>query len=213
MITLYRLSAALFCWFVLIGNAYYFHDASFRFFTDLGWLGITLYFTLAMIPLDRIQPLYHYLKATVLTFPWIVTLVFWSLLYQDFLGANLLGRFFLGAPHSLNLILILTELVFGNDRLERNEVVYPLVTIYLYLAYSAVWKVTGTPWPYSFMDDLFASEWWIIVLTFFGLSVAVGIAFSLSYGLIHCRESFRSKKSQANPLNSSDELLSPQETV
>jgi hypothetical protein len=73
------------------------NDASFSYFTSLTFWGIAFYFLFAashtffyahrgLAPLDRwprpLQALHSLLYTTIVTFPFLVTIVFWAILYD-----------------------------------------------------------------------------------------------------------------------------------
>lgn len=101
-LAVYRLTFALFCWSNLIASWVWdgiHNDAigpEFSYFTNLTWWGITCYMTIAGLHttiyalrgeslLHRwwrpLQALHSLLYTTVITFPFIVTIVYWAILY------------------------------------------------------------------------------------------------------------------------------------
>lgn len=100
-----RLLFALFCWANLFACFGYdaIHDpgtigAQFSYFTNLTWWGITCYMTVAAVHtfvyvqkgyswLDRwwrpLQLLHSFFYTTIVTYPFLVTIVYWVILYKN----------------------------------------------------------------------------------------------------------------------------------
>jgi hypothetical protein len=125
-----------------INIAYHFQGLSwFKFLTHWSWVGLLLYFSAAVIislnenrimkySFTKLFVIYDILFATVITIPWMVTIIFWSILNSIYTARqDAIGRFDALNPHTFNLILILIEIILCKSIPGKYDISYPLIAL------------------------------------------------------------------------------------
>ncbi|KAF2750474.1 hypothetical protein M011DRAFT_418450 [Sporormia fimetaria CBS 119925] len=139
---------------------------SFSYFTHLTWWGLAFYFlfaalhtgtyaftgrsTLARWP-KVLQLAHGIFYSTITVYPWIVTIVFWALLYSSF--ESPFATWTNASQHALNSVFALFEIVFPRTApLPFIHIVPIVILLALYLALAYVTHATQSFYVYSFLD-------------------------------------------------------------
>lgn len=196
-------------------ETYSIHDVhkSFSFFTILCYWGICFYFVLAAIHtfsyalnggtplLNRfprpLQALHYLFWTTIVTYPFLVTIVYWGVLFSPFkttfaLWSNI-------SQHGLNSAFGLFELFF--TRINPAPWIHLLWLIILLIGYLGVAYITLATkhyYVYSFLNPKPSSEGGVgkagVVGYVFGIAVAIILIFCISKGLQWVRKWATEKK-------------------
>ncbi|KAF1808970.1 hypothetical protein P152DRAFT_517158 [Eremomyces bilateralis CBS 781.70] len=140
---------------------------SFSYFTSLTFWGIAFYYAFAAFhtgsfwfagkPLlarwpTALQYLHAIFYTTITTFPFVVTIVFWAVLFDTF--STPFDTWSNVTQHALNLLFAVLEILI--PRTERPPVVYVaalVVLLALYLGLAYITYATEGFYVYSFLDD------------------------------------------------------------
>jgi hypothetical protein len=181
----------------------------FSYFTVLTYWGLAFYFLFAAIHtftfartgtplLDRfprpLQALHSLFYTTVVTYPFLVTAVYWGVLYSGtwfalpFFGWTNVSR------HMLNSVMAFFELLM--TRTERPlwiHMLWVIVIEALYLALAYITRATKGFYVYSFLDPATKGSG-MVVAYIFGIAVAVIVIFLLVVGFTVLRNWITEKK-------------------
>lgn len=140
----------------------------FSYFTVLTYWGLLFYFLFAALHTltyaVKGQPLIHRfprpLKAlhalfysTVVTYPFLVTIVYWAILYEDPWYAETFDAWKEVSQHAVNSFFALFELVVPRtEPLPWIHAFWLVVILALYLALAYITYATKGFYPYSFLD-------------------------------------------------------------
>jgi len=182
------------------------HDAGgfFSYFTNLSYTGITSYFwasgiqTLAYAlrgqktyPLQRwpriLQFLHRLLFSCITTFPFVVTVVYWSLLSS----AETFGTRYLGwsniSQHALNSVFALFEILLTHAGPSPwSHLVFLLLFLVGYLGIAYITHATEGFYTYSFLDP--NKQHGFLAAYIVGIAVGECIVFSVVWGVCYLRE-------------------------
>lgn len=130
------------------------------------------------------------LFSLVATLPWVVSLGYWLLLRNQFIDETTLeDHFFSFVPHATNILITLIELFLSQNKLSKLGWVYPVIALYLYLAYSALLRYQfDIPWPYGFMATLLEGKAWMAAAFVIGGAILTIILYYISYLLVILRD-------------------------
>ncbi|KAI1082060.1 hypothetical protein F5B20DRAFT_46194 [Whalleya microplaca] len=179
--------------------------ASFSYFTVLTYwglafyLGISAYHTLSYArhhgrsaaPLASwprpLQTLHALLYTTAATFPFLVTIVYWAVLYGD-------GPWFPTtwqawsnvSQHALNSVFALVEIALPRtDPPPWTHLPWLIVILALYLALAYVTRASEGFYTYSFLDPGLQGS--LVAAYVFGIAVGIVVIFAVVWGLIWTR--------------------------
>ncbi|GAW08020.1 hypothetical protein LENED_010055 [Lentinula edodes] len=207
MIALYTLATLL---VILIWQATILHDADgyFSYFTELTHIGIcsyywasftqTLFYALRQrhsiertpeYPLQRwpriFQLLHVMLGTTIISYPILVTIVFWALLASPAVFSTKFGTWSNISIHVLNTAWSLFEMIGTNSPPPRWSMLPCMIIILaLYLALAYVTHATQGFYPYSFLNPSTSHS--LLAGYIIGIAVAACIVFTLGKTIIHC---------------------------
>ncbi|KAJ5464180.1 hypothetical protein N7475_007315 [Penicillium sp. IBT 31633x] len=198
---------------------------SFSYFTWLTYWGIGFYMLFAAIHtacyartgrsvlLDRwpraFRVLHSLLYATVTTFPFLVTIVFWVLLFsppwykKTFTGWQNISQ------HALNSVYALLEIIIPATAPQPFIAIpFLLLILLLYLCVAYITKHTEGFYPYSFLDvGDHGQKSGLVTGYCFGILAAVLVIFLVSRGLIHLRRWLthgKVKRARRDPIRARD---------
>ncbi|KAF2271352.1 uncharacterized protein EI97DRAFT_428422 [Westerdykella ornata] len=142
-------------------------ERSFSYFTNLTYWGLAFYFLFAALhsgsyaftgtPLlarwpKVLQIAHGMFYSTIVVYPWIVTIVFWALLYSSF--DSPFSTWTNTSQHALNAVYALFEIIFPRtDPLPFIDLVPVVVILALYLGLAYVTHATQGFYVYSFLDN------------------------------------------------------------
>ncbi|OAQ76500.1 alpha beta hydrolase fold-1 protein [Purpureocillium lilacinum] len=176
---------------------------SFSYFTVLTYWGLAFYLLAAAVHtgtyaltgrplLDRLpQPLralHSLFYTTVVTLPFLVTIVFWAVIYKGAWFPTVFEGWHNVSQHAMNSLFALFELVV--PRTAPPNPVHLLWLILILLGYLAVAYVTLADqgfYTYSFLDHDAVGGRGYVAAYAFGIAVAIVIIFGVAYGLIWLR--------------------------
>ncbi|KAG5937627.1 hypothetical protein E4U53_008169 [Claviceps sorghi] len=183
---------------------------SFSYFTVLTYWGLAFYFAVSAVHtlsyarrlarrpqsptclLDALpralQALHSLFYTTVVTLPFLVTAVYWALLYKGRWFAVEFDAWRNVSQHALNSVVALFEVVFS--RVEEPPWVHALWLLAIALGYLAVAYLTVATqgwYTYDFLDhDALGGRGYVAAYVF-GIAVGVVLAFAVVRGLIWLR--------------------------
>ncbi|KAJ4483013.1 hypothetical protein C8J55DRAFT_535625 [Lentinula edodes] len=236
MIALYTLATLL---VILIWQATILHDADgyFSYFTELTHIGIcsyywasftqTLFYALRQrhsiertpeYPLQRwpriFQLLHVMLGTTIISYPILVTIVFWALLASPAVFSTKFGAWSNISIHVLNTAWSLFEMIGTNSPSPRWSMLPCMIIILaLYLALAYVTHATQGFYPYSFLNPSTSHS--LLAGYIIGIAVAACIVFTLAKTIMWARTRIAFKNASAttfeirelqNPRNQSPAL-------
>lgn len=178
---------------------------SFSYFTVLTFWGLAFYFAFAALhtltyalrgrplldawprPLQALHALFY---TTVVVFPWLVTIVYWAVLYTDPWYPTEFAAFSNVAQHALNAAFALFEIVVPRTAASQMRPVHMLwlivlLALYLGLAY-LTYERRGF-YVYPFLDPD-ANGPGILVAYIFGIAVGTLLVFGIVKGLVWVRQ-------------------------
>ncbi|KAI2626392.1 hypothetical protein GGS21DRAFT_271677 [Xylaria nigripes] len=174
---------------------------SFSFFTVLTYWGIALYNLTAAIhtllyalngsaPLHRfprpLQALHAFFSTTVTTYPYLVTIVFWSILASPKTLATSYSAWDNISQHMLNSVFATVEIVLSRTNPPPFiHLVFLLVILILYLALAYITRATEGFYTYDFLDP--GKQGPLVAAYVFGVAIGICVLFVLSRGLVWLR--------------------------
>jgi hypothetical protein len=154
-------------WYVAHGEAVQARH-SFSFFTVLTYWGITFYFLVASIHtfayartgspyLDRfprqLQALHSLYYTSVTTYPFLVTIVYWGILFSGPWFTVEFSAWSNISQHAMNSVFALFEIIFTRtDPLPLIHLFWLIVILALYCGLAYVTKATRNYYVYPFLD-------------------------------------------------------------
>ena len=174
------LTASLLCWRLTVEGYKYFY-----YLTNWNWILNFLFFAAALTHRNpSFSPLLNSLFAAVQPISWIVTIVFWALLFDSTKAP--VDLFSQSISHSLNLLLPLIDLFLNRIILHLPHILCPIIFSLLYMGTVMVCHlVYGASWPYDFLISVnggmsgginigytiaFVIGFWVICLLFVGFT-------------------------------------------
>ncbi|KAJ4165195.1 hypothetical protein LMH87_006837 [Akanthomyces muscarius] len=185
---------------------------SFSFFTVLTYWGLAFYFAVAaahtlsylrsggrdslLARLPRpLQALHALFYTSVVTLPFLVTIVYWGVLFSGPWFARRYDAWSNVSEHALNSVLALFELLLA--RAAPPLWAHALWLIVILLAYLAVAFITLADqgwYTYSFLDHDSVGGRGYVAAYVFGIAVGILVIFLVVWGLIHLRVWVTEKK-------------------
>ncbi|KAH6845319.1 hypothetical protein B0I37DRAFT_379787 [Chaetomium sp. MPI-CAGE-AT-0009] len=176
-------------------------QASFSYFTSLTYWGLGFYFLVAAIHtftyartgvalLDRfprpLQALHSAFYTTVVVYPFIVTIVFWVLLFPGTWFDQVFNGWSNVSQHALNSAFALFEVVLPRtDPPPPLHMLWLILVLALYLALAYVTYADKGFYTYSFLDS--EKQGALVAAYVFGIAVGCIIVFGIVWGLIWLR--------------------------
>lgn len=181
---------------------------TFSYFTHLTYWGLGFYFLFASLHtftyarygkplLDRwprlLKALHAFLYTTVVTYPFIVTAVYWKLLGDSTTFATMYNSWTNISQHAMNSGFALFEIVLTRtDTMKWVHIVYLIVVLALYLSLAYITKATKGFYTYSFLDASGGSG--KVAAYIIGILVTAVIVFLLVQGIIWVRKWLTERK-------------------
>lgn len=183
------------------------------YFTRLTYVGLTAYFSVAALhtgvfvlslrqlkrgtvsrapwfPLQKwgrfLQFLHLYLFSTIITFPIIVTVVYWAFLADSNTWSTPFNAWTNISMHALNTVFLVIELIFGRLRLYWGYWIFTIITLGLYLGLAYLVHSVDHIWVYNFLDPTRPNAH--VAAYIVGIPVAETVVFVVVWGLIHLRD-------------------------
>ena len=171
--------------------------ARFSYFTVLTYWGLGFYFLAAAIhtlayaltgasPLARLprllQAAHVALRTTIVVFPFVVTLVYWSLIYNRAVGfPTAFVRWTNVSEHGLNSLFALVEILVSRAASPPSlHQLWLLVVLALYLALAYVTRAVQGVYVYTFLDPA-RHRHGLVAAYVFGIAVAALLLFWFSW--------------------------------
>ncbi|CAM1504656.1 Fc.00g022470.m01.CDS01 [Cosmosporella sp. VM-42] len=176
---------------------------SFSYFTILTYWGLAFYFLVAAIHtltyairgrslLDRfprpLQALYSFFYTTIVTFPFLVTIVYWGVLYKSWFTVEFTAWENI-SQHALNSLFALFEIFI--PRTSPMLWVHILWLILILAGYLAVAYITLADqgwYTYNFLDHDKVGGRGIVAAYIIGIAVGIVIIFCIVYGVVWVRK-------------------------
>ncbi|KAI0977011.1 hypothetical protein F4678DRAFT_132173 [Xylaria arbuscula] len=175
--------------------------SNFSFFTVLSYWGLAFYFLTSSFhtfiyarrgsaPLDTwpapLQFLHSLLYSTAITYPLLVTIIFWALLSSPATLATTYSTWSNISQHALNSGFALLEIVLPRTN-PGPWIHLPFLIFFLalYLALAYLTHATKGFYPYSFLDPGLQHS--LVAAYVFGIAIGICILFGLSWGLVWVR--------------------------
>ncbi|KXH53608.1 hypothetical protein CSIM01_08878 [Colletotrichum simmondsii] len=184
---------------------------SFSYFTVLTYWGLAFYFLISAIHtftyahsgtplLDRfprpLQALHAFYYSTIVTYPFIVTIVYWAIIYSAPWYTEQFEAFSNISQHGLNSAFALFEIVIPRTsaaQLEWVHMLWLIIVLALYLALAYVTYYTQGFYTYDFLNiDKNGSG--KVAAYIIGIAVAGIVFYLIAKGLIWLREWVTEKK-------------------
>ncbi|KAK2004726.1 hypothetical protein LX36DRAFT_649525 [Colletotrichum falcatum] len=184
---------------------------SFSYFTVLTYWGLGFYFLISAIHtityarsgsplLERfprpLQALHAFYYSTVITYPFIVTIVYWAVIYQAPWYADEFSAWSNVSQHGLNSAFALFEIVVPRTtaaQLAWVHIFWLLIVLALYLALAYVTYYTEGFYTYAFLD-IQKNGSGRVAAYIVGIAVAGIVFFLVAKGLIWLRTWVTEKK-------------------
>lgn len=183
---------------------------SFSYFTDLTYWGISFYFLVAAVHtlayaltsrplLDRfprsLQALHSLLYTTVVTFPFLVTIVYWTILYEGPWFKLEFNAWSNISQHAMNSIFALFEIVIPRTNPPLWVHIFWLVLILMgYLGVAFITLAAQGWYTYSFLDYHAVGGRGYVAAYCVGIAVGILVIFCVVWGLVWARRWITEKK-------------------
>ncbi|KAI3318530.1 hypothetical protein HD806DRAFT_511925 [Xylariaceae sp. AK1471] len=175
--------------------------AAFSYFTVLTYWGIAFYALISAIhtfsyaryntaPLDRwprpLQALHSLFYASVTTFPFLVTIVFWALLSSPRTLATQYSTWSNISQHALNSVYALVEVLLPRTNPSPwIHLPFLILILALYLALAYLTHATKGFYTYDFLDPEIQGK--LVAAYVFGIAIGICIIFVVVWGLTWLR--------------------------
>lgn len=174
----------------------------FSYFTQLTYWGLAFYFLFATlhtftyarsgVPLlarfpRPLQAMHSAFYTTIVTFPFIVTIVYWGLLYKGPWFPVIFDGWSNVSQHLLNSVFALFEIVIPRTNpMPLIHMVWLVLILALYLAVAYITKANWGFYTYSFLNA--EKQHGLVAAYVFGIAVGALIVFGVVYGLVALRK-------------------------
>lgn len=174
---------------------------SFSYFTNLTYWGLAFYFLLSALhtfsyartgkawlqswpkPLQAAHAIFY---TTVVTFPFLVTLVFWAILYKNPWFSVVEQGWSNISQHALNSLFALFEIMLPRTSPPPPlHIVFLVILLACYLALAYITHATEGFYPYSFLDTSKGSG--RVTGYCFGILIASCVIFGIVWAVIWLR--------------------------
>lgn len=174
---------------------------SFSYFTNLTYWGLAFYLLFGALhtfsyartgqawlrswprPLQAAHAVFY---STVVTFPFLVTLVFWAILYKDPWFPVVEEGWSNISQHALNSLFALVEVVLPRTSPPPPlHIVFLVILLACYLALAYITHATEGFYPYSFLDPGKGNG--RVTGYCFGILIAICVIFGIVWGVIWLR--------------------------
>lgn len=177
-------------------------EQRFSYFTILTYWGLSFYFLVAAVHtftyarsgvplLDRfprpLQALHSAFYTTIVTYPFIVTIVYWGLLYSGPWFPVAFDGWSNISQHLLNSVFALFEIIFPRTNpMPLVHMTWLILVLALYLAVAYITHARWGYYPYSFLDP--EKQHAFVAAYVFGIAIAALIIFGIVWGLVTLRK-------------------------
>ncbi|KXX78153.1 hypothetical protein MMYC01_204260 [Madurella mycetomatis] len=174
----------------------------FSYFTSLSYWGLGFYFLAAAIHtftyarsgiplLDRfprpLQALHSVFYSTIVVYPFIVTIVYWALLFSGSWYAEVYEGWSNVSQHAMNSGLALFELILARtDPPPAIHMLWLIVVLALYLALAYTTEADKGFYTYSFLDP--GKQGGLVAAYVFGIAAGCLLLFGFAWGVIWLRK-------------------------
>ncbi|KAF9524573.1 hypothetical protein CPB83DRAFT_861156 [Crepidotus variabilis] len=203
--------------YLLVWEAVVLHEANsfFSYFTNLTFIGLCAYFFASGVqtffyasnarkehnryPLQNwpgfIQYLHVLLLSTVLTFPILVTIVYWALLASSESFSTTFNAYSNISKHALNSVFALFEILFTNvGPMPWKDLPVTIIMLGGYLGVAYITHVTQGFYTYSFLDP--QKEGKTLAAYIVGIAVGQIVIFLIVYGIVSLRQALTHPRHQ-----------------
>ncbi|RMJ13270.1 hypothetical protein CDV36_007044 [Fusarium kuroshium] len=176
---------------------------SFSYFTILTYWGIAFYFAFAAIhtftyalrgrplldsfprPLQALHALFH---STIITYPFLVTIVYWVVLYKGEWFTITFSAWSNVSQHGLNSLFALFEIFIPRTNPpEWVHIPWLILILALYLALAYITQATEGFYVYSFLDHNDVGGRGIVAAYIIGIAVGIVVIFCIVWCIIWLR--------------------------
>jgi hypothetical protein len=174
----------------------------FSYFTTLTYWGLAFYFLAAAVHtftyarsgtalLDRLprplQALHSAFYTTAVTFPFVVTVVYWARLYSGTWYTEVYSGWSNVSQHALNSVFAFFELAVPRTALPPPvHMLWLIVVLALYLALAYLTKASKGFYPYDFLNP--STQGALVAAYVFGIAVGCIVVFGVAWGVIWLRK-------------------------
>ncbi|CAJ2499940.1 Uu.00g027930.m01.CDS01 [Anthostomella pinea] len=182
--------------------------SSFSYFTTLTYWGIAFYMLAAAIHtftyarynhslLDRfprpLQALHALFYSSIVTYPFLVTAVYWAILYGPSWFPNSYQAWSNISQHAMNSLFALIEIVLPRTNpMPPVHMLWLVVILACYLALAYVTHATKGFYTYSFLDPVKTGN--LVAAYVFGIAVAILVIFGIVWCLVWARRWLTERK-------------------
>jgi hypothetical protein len=171
------------------GIAFYFLFASIHTFSYARW---------NVAALDSwprpLQALHAFYYTTITTYPFLVTIVYWGLIYGPATFSTEFSTWSNISEHGMNSLFALIEIFLTRtDPSPWIHILWSVAVMSLYLALAYITKATKGFYPYTFLDPSIAKNGMVAAYVF-GIAVGIIIVTTLVHGLIWVRRWLTERK-------------------
>ncbi|KAM7222556.1 hypothetical protein V8F06_002050 [Rhypophila decipiens] len=183
-------------------------NESFSYFTVLTYWGIGFYFLVSSIHtftyaktgvplLDRfprpLQALHSTLYTTITTFPFIVTIVYWVMLFDGTPYPSTFALWSNVSKHAMNLGFAVFEIFIPRtDTPPVVHIIWLVLILALYLGVAYIKGARTGEYPYNFLNP--AKQGAKVAAYVCGIAIGAAVIFGIVWGLIWLRKFVTEKK-------------------
>jgi len=200
-------------------------DSFFSYFTNLTYIGICAYFFASGVqtllyarnlkrgeesyPLQRWPRMLRYLHtlllSTVVTYPFLVTIVYWSLLASSSTFATPFSAWSNISKHALNSVYAAFEVLLTNtEPLPWMHLPLTVVILSGYLGVAYITHATQGIYTYSFLDPKKQGKKLAIYIV--GIAVGQVVVFCIVVGILRLRKHFTNRYQIVEPKSGGEKL-------
>jgi len=201
-------------------------DSFFSYFTNLTYVGICAYFFASGIqtllyarrlntgdesyPLQRWPRILRYLHTllltTVVTYPFLVTIVYWILLASPSSFATPYSAWSNISKHALNSVFAAFEILLSNiEPLPWIDLPVTVVILAGYLGVAYITHATQGIYTYSFLDPKKQGKKLAIYIV--GIAIGQVVVFCIVVGILHLRKRFTNRYHSVEPKEDGEKVL------
>ncbi|KAF8867595.1 hypothetical protein CPB85DRAFT_1246121 [Mucidula mucida] len=207
VLAIVRLLFAFYSLFTLIYTlAYQGSNGFFSYFTHLTYIGMTSYFWAAGVQgivweytkrqgagryLLRSWPrpfqlAHEWLWSTIMSYPIVVTVVYWTLLASSFSSLDGVDTWSSISMHAINSLFCLSEVLLTHNPAPRwIWLIVDIIVLAMYLGLAYLSKYTLGFYVYSFLDP--KKEGAFLAAYIAGIGIGEAIVFAIMYGIVRLR--------------------------
>ncbi|KAF9976920.1 hypothetical protein BGZ73_007537 [Actinomortierella ambigua] len=222
--TLYLCSALLSTWITSRGPGWY-----LRYFTNLTFIGLNTYMICTCIwsigylrraPADRAAwlnnrspwwaRLHQLLYSTIITFHFVVPIVFWTMLSMGMNKMTTLEKWQNVSVHAVDGVIAVSELIFNRNFLVPRHSLFVAIVMLFYMFLTFVVYASDGTWVYPFLDWSKGPK---VAASYVGIAVALFIIFFILMILHRMRNNWGERRSVVRELASHQQNASSKSTA